>query len=172
MFSRDPKGSVARAPLRIAAKHRQIIMIPWYRIFAARSDMPTPEPIRTFLRDRYASVSDEFAADDSGWYQADLLVDGVALQLERYLADEPGIRAELNSWAAWLETRGDSPTHVALMERLIQTAQLFTLRGDASERSEDVCLALCRFLAETTAGAYQIDERGFFAADGRLLVAE
>jgi hypothetical protein len=60
-----------------------------------------------------------------------------------------------------------------LMERMIQTAQLFTLQSkEQSARAECVCGELCRFLAETTAGVYQIDERGFFAADGALLVAE
>jgi len=148
-------------------------MIPWYRIFGGSSDMPAPAAIREFLTGRYASVSGEFASDASGWYRADLLVDGLTLQLERYLADEPGIRAELNSWAAWLETRESAPEHVRLMERMIQTAQLFTLHGnEESARAESACVALCRFLAETTAGVYQIDDRGLFTADGRLLVAE
>lgn len=145
----------------------------WYRIFAATSDMLAPAAIQEFLNCRYASVSASFVADDSGWYQADLLVDGLYLQLERYLADEPGIRAELNSWAAWLETRENDTEHVRLMERMIQTAQLFTLQGkEESPQADSVCVALCRFLAETTAGVYQIDERGFFAAGGTLLVAE
>jgi len=148
-------------------------MVPWYRIFGSSSDMPTPTAVQEFLTGRYAAVSGEFAADDSGWYRADLLVDGIALQLERYLADEPGIRAELNSWAAWLETRENTPEHVRLMERMIQTVQLFTLRSDEdSARAESMCLALCRFLAEMMAGVYQIDERGVFAADGCLLIAE
>ncbi|MGH7173316.1 MAG: hypothetical protein ACRELF_06550 [Gemmataceae bacterium] len=148
-------------------------MTRWYRIFASSGDMPAPDALREFLTGRYASVSSEFAEDASGWYQADLLVDGVALQLERYLADEAGIRAELNSWAAWLETRDNAPEHVCLMERTIQTNQLFTLQSnEESARADRVCVALCRFLAETTADVYQIDACGFFAADGRLLVAE
>lgn len=145
----------------------------WYRIFGLSSDMPAPAAIREFLSDRYASVSVDFAADDSGWYRADLLVDGLSLQLERYLADEPGIRVELNSWAAWLETRENAPEHVRLMERMIQTAQLFTLQcKEESPQAESMCIALCRFLAETLAGVYQIDEHGFFDAKGALLVAE
>jgi hypothetical protein len=131
--------------------------------------MPAPAAILTFLTSRFASVSGEFATDASGWYQAELLVDGVRLQLERYLAEEEGIRAELNSWAAWLETREDAPEHVRLMERMIQTVQLFTLHGEGAEQ---VCIDLCRFLAGATAGVYQIDGRGFFAADGALLVSE
>jgi hypothetical protein len=145
----------------------------WYRVFAASTEMPAPEALVAFLVSRYVSVSSDFAADDSGWYRADFLVEGMSLQVERYVADEPEIRAELNSWAAWLETRENAPEHVPLMERMIQTAQLFTLHsGDDSERAETVCVELCRFLAAATAGVYQIDERGFFAADGSLLVAE
>ena len=145
-------------------------MAVWYRVFGASSEMPTSAAILDFLAGRGVSVSGEFATDASGWYQADLLVNGVPLQLERYLAEEEGIRAELNSWAAWLETRENAPEHAHLMERMIQTAQLFTLHG--GEGSEQICIDICRFLAGATAGVYQIDERGFFAADSNLLVAE
>lgn len=145
----------------------------WYRIFGGSSDMPSPAAIQEFLNCRYASVAAAFAEDDTGWYQADLAVDGFSLRLERYLADEPGIRAELNSWAAWLETRENAPEHIRLMERMIQTTQLFTLQSEEdSARAESVCVALCRFVAERTAGVYQIDGSGFFAVDGSLLVAE
>ena len=141
----------------------------WYRVFGASSEMPAPAAILAFLTSRCASVSGDFATDATGWYRAELFVDNVPLPLERYLAEEEGIRAELNSWAAWLETHENAPEHVRLMERMIQTAQLFTLHGEGSEQ---VCLDLCRFLAAQTAGVYQIDERGFFAADGTLLVAQ
>jgi hypothetical protein len=145
----------------------------WYRMFGSRSEMPEPERIRAFLETQRVSIASDFATDASGWYRADLLIDGASLQLERYLADEPGIRAELNSWAAWLETREDAPEHSRLMERMIQTVQLFTLqRDDTSANADRVCVALCRFLAETTAGVYQIDGRGFFDAEGALLIAE
>jgi hypothetical protein len=145
----------------------------WYRIFGSSREMPEPERILAFLDTNQVSRSGEFASDESGWYRVDFFIDCASLQLERYLAEEPGIRAELNSWAAWLETREEAPEHVRLMERMIQTCQLFTLQcADTSARSDQVCIALCRFLAETTAGMYQIDGRGFFAADGTLLVAE
>ena len=144
----------------------------WYRVFGG-PNMPESAEILSFLTRLDASAAGEFAADDSGWYQADLLAHGVSLQLERYLADEQGIRAELNSWAAWLETREEAPEHVRLMECMIQTAQLFTVQSkDESADADRVSVALCRFLAENTAGIYQIDGRGLFAADGRLLVAE
>ena len=145
----------------------------WYRIFARSSDVPAPEALRDFLAARRGLVSGDFVVEDSGWYRADLVVASVSLQIERYLAGESGIRAELNSWAAWLETREDIPDCVRLMERIIQTVQLFTLRGgEESTRTETLCVELCRFLAETTDGVYQIDERGFFDAEGVLLVSE
>src|SRR5881275_78737 len=89
---------------------------------------------------------------------------------------EEGIRAELNTWAAWLETCDYSPNHAALMEWVIQTRQLYTLRrplDHADEvRLERVCVGTCRFLAGATDGVYQLDAEGFFAADGTLLLQE
>jgi hypothetical protein len=145
----------------------------WYRIFGGSSAMPAPEIIRKLVVELDASSTSSFTNDTTGWYQADLHVAGVSLQLERYCADEPGMRGELNGWAAWLETREEAPERDRLMERMIQTAQLFTLKcGEKTVESEQACVALCRFLAERTAGVYQIDGRGFFAADGHLLLAE
>ncbi len=96
---------------------------------------------------------------------------GGSILLERYSADEEGIRAELNSWAAYLETCG-GPHHVYLMERTIQARHLFTLHDPTKDELDSGCVALCRHLAIETAGFYQIDAIGFFDADGTLLVAE
>ena len=93
------------------------------------------------------------------------------LVLECFHADEEGIRAELNSWAAFLETC-DGPHHVRLMEKAIQTRQLFTLHDPTEAGLDLACTTLCRHLATVTAGFYQIDGLGFFAADGTLLVEE
>jgi hypothetical protein len=93
------------------------------------------------------------------------------LVLERFHADDEGIRAELNSWAAFLETCG-GPHHVRLMERTIQARQLFTLTDPTTDVVDPGCVALCRRLAAETAGFYQIDDIGFFDADGTLLVEE
>ena len=87
-----------------------------------------------------------------------------------FSADEEGIRAELDSWAAFLETCA-GPHAVPLMERVIQTRRLFTFHDPTGElESEGV--DLCRLLAGYMAGFYQIDDLGFFDADGTLLVAE
>lgn len=93
------------------------------------------------------------------------------LALACFAADEEGVRAELNSWAAYLETC-DAPHAVPLMERAIQTRFLFTLHDPTEDELERDCVALCRQLAHATAGFYQIDDVGFFDADGTLIVSE
>src|SRR6476469_9168690 len=42
-------------------------------------------------------------ADDRGWFRAQVVVGRTMTNVERYLADEDGIRDELNTWAAWVE---------------------------------------------------------------------
>src|SRR5439155_11478288 len=114
---------------------------------------PEPAAILEHLHG-LAAVTGNFGGDDAGWYYADLVVSGsVPLRVDRYKSDEIGIRAELNSWAAWVESTG---ADAALMERFIQARQLFTFRA-ADPSVGDLCLALARFLATATAGLYQID---------------
>ena len=145
----------------------------WYRVFGSNARMPEshghPGVFGRFVCVRLRRVR----GGRIRLVSRDLLVDGVPLQLERYLATEEGIRAELNSWAAWLETRENAAEHVHLMERMIQTPQLFTLRsGEESAESGSNDVLACVVPRGFTAGVYQIDGRGFFAADGRLLVLE
>jgi hypothetical protein len=146
----------------------------WYRVFGANDVLPAPGAILEALG---GGARGDFADDGAGWYAAALHVgDGTPLHLERFLATEEGIRAELNTWAAWLETCDYSPQHAALMERVIQTKQLFTLRRPIDHADEvlveRLCEGLCRFLAGATEGLWQADDRGFFAADGALLLQE
>jgi hypothetical protein len=116
-----------------------------------------------------------FRRDDLGWFQAELALEEVRLEVERYLVSEPDIRGELNSWAAWLETLEHHAHHGPLMERMIGTKQLFTLRSPAEadgNMAEKICLALSQFLSHTTEGVYQVDGQGFFDQAGQLLVPE
>lgn len=143
-------------------------MTVWYRVFGASETGPAPAAILERLN-ALLPATGAFHGDDAGWFRAELTVAGGTLELERFLSTEQGIRAELNSWAAHVEASGDSPAHVRLMERLIQARQLFTLRGSAPDA---VCVALCGLLAAATDGVYQIDGRGFFAADGAPLAPD
>src|SRR4051794_1075973 len=100
----------------------------WLRVFSRSAVVPDTGAVRACLNG-VAPVEVSFDGDERGWLRAEVrLGDATPLHLERFLSDEEGIRAELNNWAAWLETCDYEPNHVALMGRMIQTAQLFTLR--------------------------------------------
>src|SRR5262249_5631381 len=121
-------------------------------------------------------VTGKFSGDDQGWFHADLVVSDrqALLPLERYLASEEGIRAELNTWAAWLETIENNAHSGRLMQHMITTRQVFTLEqpADQHEDIDRLCSSLCRFLARATDGVYQVDGQGFYDASGTLLVRE
>ena len=87
------------------------------------------------------------------------------------MTKEDDLRDELNTWAGWLETQADQPRHRELMQHVIGTKQLITLRPpDAA--LDSLCDAASRWLAGMTEGVYQVDARGFLAADGTLLLPD
>jgi hypothetical protein len=98
------------------------------------------------------------------------------VHVERYLSADDDIRDDLNAWAAWLETVDTNANVPRLLQHMIDTQQLFTLncpREALDEiRVQKLCIGICQFLAEKTAGVYQIDTQGFYAPDGRPLVPE
>jgi hypothetical protein len=151
------------------------VMSRWFRVFGTTNVQPEPARLLEEARALAGEVSGRFRGDDLGWFRADLVVAGTEtpLSLERYLASEEGIRAELNTWAAWLEETS-LPQAVRLMQHMVSTAQVFTLSvlDPDAEALDSLCIGLCRFLARETTGIYQIDGQGFFAADGALLVPE
>lgn len=122
-------------------------------------------------------VVPHFKGDDLGWTSGELhLPRGSPVMLERYLADADDLRDDLNAFAAELETLDYSPHHTMLMEHVIQTKQLITLRRPVDSPDEVLLETLldecCRFLAVESEGVYQIDGRGWFASDGERLIEE
>ena len=152
-------------------------MARWYRIFAARPEPPEPAALLGHLSG-VALVRGRFDGEGWNWFTAEVSYaeNTAPLYLERFLASDEGIRAELNSWAAFLETCDYNPRAPALMERVIQSAQLFTLRRPIDHADEvlveRLCTGLCSFVADCTEGFWQADGEGFFAADGTLMVQE
>jgi hypothetical protein len=150
----------------------------WFRVFGANDARIEPAELLAHLHELGAKVEAHFRGDDLGWFAAELVVaaDETPLHLERFLESEEGIRAELNTWAGWLETCDYSPNHQRLMQHMVSTTQLFTIRRPIDHANEilveNVCVGSCLFLAQKTEGVYQIDDRGFFAADGTLLLQE
>jgi hypothetical protein len=150
-------------------------MAVWYRVFG-RSDSPVPPAaVRACLTEQGDEVDGQFNGE-ADWTAAELRLGADTLELERFSSTEEGIRAELNNWAAFLETCDHSSNNVPLMEHMIQTRQLFTLRQpplpDDPARLDELCLGLCRYLAERTDGVYQVDEEGFYTPDGVLILPE
>ncbi|MFL5243534.1 MAG: hypothetical protein ACJ8FY_15625 [Gemmataceae bacterium] len=146
----------------------------WFRVFATTNEAPTAEAAGHRLQALFPGASVSFRTDDQGWFKVSIARPGQgSLELDRFLASEEGIRAELNSWVAWLETREHDPCFTRLMEHVIATKQVFTIEMDAElPQIQESAVALGRFLAQQTAGIYQVDGQGFFDMDGRLLLRE
>lgn len=147
---------------------------PWHRVFGTSESEPDATALEQSLLAIAPGAAIEWEVEDRGWLRAEIRLAGMGLRLERFFREEEGIRAELQAWAAWLETTS-SPQAPRLMQHLIGTRQVFTLLPTDSEVRgpiQQVCLAVCRFLAQATEGVYQIDEQGFFSPDGELLVKE
>lgn len=150
----------------------------WYRVFALSGVEVPPAALAAHLHAAGLPVEPHFAGDDLGWTGGELRLPGLntPVRLDRYLAGEDDIRDELNAHAAVLETCDYSPHAAALVAHVALTKQLVVLRQPvdaADEVARDaVLLETCRFLAARADGVYQIDGRGWFAADGTLLVQE
>jgi hypothetical protein len=150
----------------------------WFRVFGTEELAPEPAALLECLNAFGVPVEGHFKGDDLGWFGVDFIVPGDTqpLHMDRFLAEEDDIRDQLNAWAAWLETVDDPVRSGQLMQLMISANQVFTLecpRDRAEEAAvEEFCVNLCRYLARQTVGIYQVDNRGFFAADGKLLVKE
>jgi hypothetical protein len=132
--------------------------------------------VREFLQTLNVPATVEFEPAGSEWLSAEWRFLDQPIHVERFLAEDEGIRAELNTWAAFLETCDYSPNNVPLMEHMIQTRQLFTVcrpvNVDDPLQVEQVCQDFVEFLARSVDGVYQVDEEGFFDAEGRLILPE
>jgi hypothetical protein len=150
----------------------------WLRVFAPTVTNVPPAALADALAAAGVPVVPHFKGDDLGWTTGELHLPngGTPLLLARYLTKEDDLRDDLNAHAAELETMTYSPNAVPLMERVIQTRQMVTIRKPLDYPDELVvetaCDTVARFLAAATGGVYQIDGRGWFDATGERLVEE
>lgn len=143
----------------------------WYRVFGAAERQPSPARILEPLRVMDVTGPALFRGDNEGWTAVEIVVEeGTTLLLECYLASEKGIRADLNAWAAEVETREDCPRRLWLMERIIQTKQWYTM--ECPTGWEYMGESISRLMARETEGIYQVDGVGFFDRDGGILLKE
>jgi hypothetical protein len=149
----------------------------WLRIFGRSPAIPSPATFVVHLHREDFKVTPAFKGDDLGWTEASLTFGtGSPILLSRYLTVEDDLRDDLNAYAAELEGYTFQPAATGLMERVIQTQQLITLRKPVDHADEvtldALCEQICQWLAGETDGIYQADGRGWFAADGTKLVQE
>ena len=150
----------------------------WFRVFGTNDVQPEPAALLEHLKGIGVTVPGHFGGDEHGWFRVDFVyaADTTPLRLERYLVSEDEIRDDLNAWAAWLESQDEDPNVPRLMQHMVGTKQVFTLRCSREAADEEtvakLCVGVCQFLAKQTEGVYQVDTRGFFAADGRVLLRE
>ncbi len=150
----------------------------WYRVFGLQPLSVSPASLTAHLHQQGLSITPHFKANDLGWTRGELTLvgGGTPIILERYLTVEDELRPDLNNYAAELETMSYSENSPRLMQHMIQTQQLITLRkpiDHADEATlETVLETACQFLASHTDGVYQVDGQGWFAADGTKLVQE
>jgi hypothetical protein len=150
----------------------------WYRVFGRDETLVPPSALAGHLHAAGLPVEPHFRGDDLGWTAGEFRLPGLntPVTLDRYLTAVDDIRAELNAHAAELETCDYSPHAARLVEHVALTKQLVVLRKpvDASDEValENLLTAACRFLAARIDGVCQIDDQGWFAADGTLLVQE
>jgi hypothetical protein len=146
----------------------------YYRVFGTILSPVAPAALLEAMQGAGFAITGHFRGDGQGWFRADLVypLADARLELQRFLSAEDGVRAELNTWAAWLE----SVHQLDWLQHIISTTQIFTLQPileeDAEVPVDDLCVALCRYLARETKGIFQVDGQGFFTADGKRIVGE
>jgi hypothetical protein len=145
----------------------------WYRVFGINDANLEPGSLLGHMNASGYPVRARFGVDDAGWYQAEVIREDAdeVYDLQRYLADEEGIRDELNTWAASVELV-DSLHQTSLMQHMASTQQLFTLRATQGKPNDAFCRRLCQLLARATRGIYQIDGYGFYDAAGDFLAPD
>lgn len=149
----------------------------WLRVFSPTDTEVPPAELAEHLHALGFGHEPHFKGDAHGWTAGELRpANGSPVLLARYLTKEDDLRDDLNAYAAELETQTYSPNNVMLMEKVIQTKQMVTMRKPIDSPDESatgrLCDAVVRFLAERAGGVYQIDGKGWFAADGTMLLQE
>ena len=144
----------------------------YFRVFGLTAEPPDLAALLEHLHARGLPATAHFRGDDLGWTGGELVFGDATVTIERYLTKEDDLRDDLNTWAGWLETRAHEPRHAELMQHVIGTKQLITLRPPPGGAADPLCDETCRWLAAHTNGVCQVDGRGFVATDGTLVLAD
>ena len=148
-------------------------MAGWFRVFLLQEDGPKPSGIMECLQSLIPEVKGKFRTDEDGWFQ--LILDHPSigeLTIDHFLTSEKGVRAEINTWAAWLESK----QRFDLMERIIQVKQIlsFEVTPEMEDNVSDALVYkhLALALAALAEGVVHMDAVGFLEPDGTLLIED
>jgi hypothetical protein len=149
----------------------------WYRVFCRLDAIPTAAELLAALQSAGLSVRGQFRGDDLGWTAAAItLGPGTPVQVERYLTDADDLRDDLNTWAAYLETLDYSPNSGRLMEHVIQSRQMVTVRKPLDHpnevEAERACETIVRLVAARGDGVYQVEGDGWYDDKAELVLKE
>ena len=149
----------------------------WMRIFARSEAVIDPVLLAEKVAQWLPGTTCHFGADGAGWFHLEIRPpSGGPIQLDRYHCEEEGLRRDLNTWAAWVETCDYCPDAPNLMERVIQSRQFFTVMRSLDTPDESgvdrLCEGLCQYLSTELDGIWQADGQGLKGADGTLLLQE
>ena len=148
-------------------------MAGWFRVFLLQEDGPEPFKIMECLQSLIPKVKGKFRTDEDGWFQLILDHSSIGeLTVDHFLTSEKGVRSEINTWAAWLESK----QQFDLMERIIQVKQIlsFEVTPEMDDNVSDslVYKRLALALAALAQGFVHMDGVGFLEPDGTLLIED
>ena len=148
-------------------------MAGWFRVFLLQEDGPKPSGIMECLQSLIPEVKGKFRTDEDGWFQLILDHSSIGeLIIDHFLTSEKGVRSEINTWAAWLESK----QQFDLMERIIQVKQIlsFEVTPEMEDNVSDslVYKRLALALAALAQGFVHMDAVGFLEPDGTLLIED
>jgi hypothetical protein len=148
-------------------------MAGWFRVFLLQEDGPKPSGIMECLQSLIPEVKGKFRTDEDGWFQLILDHSSIGeLIIDHFLTSEKGVRSEINTWAAWLESK----QQFDLMERIIQVKQIlsFEVTPEMEDNVSDslVYKRLALALAALAEGVVHIDAIGFLEPDGTVLIED
>ena len=148
-------------------------MAGWFRVFLLQEDGPKPYGIMECLQSLIPEVKGKFRTDEDGWFQ--LILDHPSigeLTIDHFLTSEKGVRSEINTWAAWLESK----QQFDLMERIIQVKQIlsFEVTPEMDDNVSDALVykRLALALAALAEGFVHMDGVGFLEPDGTVLIED
>ena len=148
-------------------------MAGWFRVFLLQEDGPEPFRIMECLHSLIPEVKGKFRTDEDGWFQLILDHSSIGeLTIDHFLTSEKGVRAEINTWAAWLESK----QQFDLMERIIQVKQIlsFEVTPEMEDNVSDLLVykRLALALAALAEGVVHMDAVGLLESDGTLLIED